>query len=83
MEINVEVRLAAVRSADLSNVEVSGGFVIVAIRQPDGHCIRNPTVGRQAGAGDVLIILGHQGALPQLARKARARAAVSFRGNAQ
>ncbi len=82
MEINVEVG-SPLCDQPLSDVEVSGGFVIVAIRQPDGHCVRDPKSDVKLGPGDVLIILGHQGSLPQLARRARARTAVSFRGNVQ
>ncbi|HEX4144566.1 MAG TPA: potassium channel protein [Pirellulales bacterium] len=82
MEISVQANSPMCDQA-IVDLEVSGGCVIVAIRQPNGHCIRNPTSDVKLTAGDVLIILGHQGALPQLARKARARAAVSFRGNTQ
>jgi voltage-gated potassium channel len=67
----------------LCDVEMSGGFVIVAIRQSDGHCIREPKSEAKLAGGDVLIILGHQGALPQLARRARARGTVSYRGSVQ
>lgn len=82
MEISVQANSPMCEQA-IAELEVSGGCVIVAIRQPDGHCVRNPQSDVKLSAGDVLIILGHQGALPQLARKARARAAVSFRGNTQ
>ena len=82
MEINVEAG-SPLCEQPLSDVEVSGGFVIVAIRQPDGHCVRDPKSDVKLGPGDVLIILGHQGSLPQLARRARARTAVSYRGQVQ
>jgi voltage-gated potassium channel len=82
MEINVQPNSPMCDQA-IADLEVSGGCVVVAIRQPDGHCVRNPQSEVKLSAGDVLIILGHQGALPQLARKARARTAVSFRGNVQ
>ncbi|HTU27668.1 MAG TPA: NAD-binding protein [Pirellulales bacterium] len=82
MEISVQAG-SPLCEQPLNEVEVGSGFVIVAIRQPDGHCVRDPKANVRLGPGDVLIILGHQGVLPQLARKARARTAVSFRGNTQ
>jgi voltage-gated potassium channel len=82
MEITVQAN-SPMCDQPISDLELGGGFVIVAIRQPDGHCARNPKSEVKLCEGDVLIILGHQGALPQLARKARARTAVSFRGNTQ
>jgi voltage-gated potassium channel len=67
----------------LSEAELGGGFVIVALRQPNGHCVRDMKSEVRLGPGDVLIILGHQGAAPQIARRARSRSAMSYRGNTQ
>jgi voltage-gated potassium channel len=67
----------------LGEVDLGSGFVIVAIRSPNGHAVRNPPPETKLSAGDMFILLGHQGALPQLARRARARTAISFRGYTQ
>ncbi len=67
----------------LSEVDVGTGVVIVAVRRPDGQCIRDMQASVKLGPGDIFIVLGQQGAVPQLARKARTRTAVSYRGAAQ
>ena len=67
----------------LSEVDVGTGVVIVAVRRPDGQCIRDMQASFKLGPGDIFIILGQQGAVPQLARKARTRTAVSYRGAVQ
>lgn len=61
------------------DVEVGGGFVIVAIKRPDGSLLRKPGADVVLCGKDVFVILGHEGSLPQLARKAKSRA-MSFRG---
>jgi len=61
------------------DVEVGGGFVIVAIKRPDGSLLRKPGADVVLCGKDVFVILGHEGSLPHLARKAKSRA-MSFRG---
>jgi voltage-gated potassium channel len=67
----------------LHEVDVGAGVVIVAVRRPDGQCIRDMQSSVKLGPGDIFIILGQQGVVPQLARKARTRTAVSYRGAVQ
>ncbi len=60
----------------IGNVEVSGqgGFVVVAIKKADGTMVRAPQPDSVLHAGDIFMILGHQEALPEIARRAsRAR----------
>lgn len=61
-------------------IEIGGGFVIVAVKKPDGSLICKPGAEVTLAGGDVFVILGHDGSLPQLARRAKTRAAISFRG---
>jgi len=80
-----EIQLAAgspLVGQKVGNVEVSGqgGFVVVAIKRPDGSLLRAPEPGVLLGPGDVFVILGHQEALPDLARRAKPRANVTYRG---
>ncbi|HEY1601778.1 MAG TPA: potassium channel protein [Pirellulales bacterium] len=66
----------------IGNVEVSGqgGFVVVAVKKPNGTIIRKPEPDVMLGPGDTFVILGHQEALPDLARRAKPRAAMTYRG---
>lgn len=61
-------------------IEVGGGFVIVAVKKADGTLVCKPAAESLLTSGDVFVILGHEGSLPQLAKKAKARAAMTFRG---
>jgi len=55
----------------VGDIELSGGFVIVAIKRADGSLRRAPESGVALLAGDTFIILGHQDAVPNLTRRAR------------
>jgi voltage-gated potassium channel len=50
----------------------TGGFVLVAIKKTDGTLVRatDPSLGIRAG--DVLVIMGHREAIPNLERRAKA-----------
>ena len=56
-----------------------GGFVLVAIKRPDGSLARATDPTAKIAAGDTLVILGHQEALPQFTRKAKGSTA-AYRG---
>lgn len=58
----------------------SGGFVIIAVRQADGTLLRDPRDDLQLAAGDVVILVGHSAALPQLRQKAKTKSTLSYRG---
>jgi voltage-gated potassium channel len=66
----------------LGDVETSGraGFVIVAVKKKDGSTTRGTDPSTRLAAGDGLIILGHREALPQLTRRAKSAAQVTYRG---
>ena len=55
----------------LSEIEVSGGhaFLIVAIRRVDGTISLRPDAETRLACGDVIIVLGHAGDIPQLATR--------------
>ncbi|HEY4312005.1 MAG TPA: potassium channel protein [Pirellulales bacterium] len=66
----------------VGNVEVSGqgGFVVVAVKKADGTVIRAPQPETPLALGDVFMILGHEESLPEIARRAKPRAAMTYRG---
>ncbi len=66
----------------VGNVEASGqgGFVVVAITRADGSLLRAPEPGVLLKPGDVLVILGHHEALPELANSAKPLAKATYRG---
>lgn len=66
----------------IGDIEVSGsgGFVVVAIKRPDGVFIRNPKPADKLNLGDLFVILGHSEDLPQLAKRAAPRATITYRG---
>lgn len=57
------------------------GFLIVGLRHPDGSTVLNPSLDIQLSAGDVVIVLGREGDMPQLVRKFRADThRITYRG---
>lgn len=78
-----EIELAAnspLVGQTVGDVELGGsGFVVVAVKRPDGALLHNPAADTALGTGDVFIVLGHLAALPQLARRSKTRT-VAFRG---
>jgi voltage-gated potassium channel len=82
-EIELDSRSELVgQSVGSIEISGSGGFVVVAIKRPDGTLLRAPDAGVKLSAGDVFVILGHSDTLPQLNRRARPRAGISYRGAA-
>ncbi|MGE0536001.1 MAG: TrkA family potassium uptake protein [Pirellulales bacterium] len=63
----------------VANIELGGGFVIVGIKKPDGSFLQHPSPETPLAAGDVVLILGHEEAVPQLARRARPQS-MKYRG---
>lgn len=67
----------------LSAIEVRSnhGFLIVGLRRPDGTTIVNPAPTTALTQGDVVIVLGHDDDIPQLAERFRPGGRVmSYRG---
>jgi voltage-gated potassium channel len=57
----------------VGNLERSNaGFVIVALKRPDGSLVRALDQEIEIVAGDVIVLMGHQHALPELIHRARA-----------
>ncbi len=67
----------------LSAIEVRSnhGFLIVAIRHPDGSTQLHPPAETRLAAGDVVIVLGHDDDIPQLAQRfAASKKKLTYRG---
>jgi voltage-gated potassium channel len=64
----------------VGDVELGGGFVLVAVKRRDNSVVRKPAPALALEVGDVLMILGHSEALPQIVRRAKPRTAVTYRG---
>ncbi|PQO35233.1 potassium channel protein [Blastopirellula marina] len=57
------------------------GFLIVGIRHPDGSTILNPPPETRLIAGDIVIVLGHDDDIPQLAERfSSAKSKIMYRG---
>lgn len=68
--------------ATVSDMEVrgKGGFLVVALRKPDGTTIVHPQHEMLLEAGDTVILMGHRGDLPQFAQKYVLRRDIRYRG---
>jgi len=67
----------------LSAIEVRSnhGFLIVGLRRPDGMTVVNPPTTMALAAGDVVIVLGHDDDIPELAERFSAAAKkITYRG---
>ncbi|TWT33070.1 potassium channel family protein [Blastopirellula retiformator] len=57
------------------------GFLIVGIRHPDGSTILNPPPESRLIAGDIVIVLGHDDDIPQLAERfSSSKGKIMYRG---
>ncbi|QDT09604.1 potassium channel family protein [Stieleria marina] len=67
----------------LSEVEIRGNhsFLVVGVRHTDGKVQLNPKTSLKLVPGDVVIVLGHQDDLPEIARRfLRKRPKMTYRG---
>ena len=67
----------------ISEIEIRGNhsFLIVGIRQVNGAVQLNPQPTEILQPGDVVIVLGHQDDLPEIARRfVRKRPKMTYRG---
>jgi len=57
-----------------------GTFIIVALRRASGEVIVHPGHDLYLAKGDVLILMGHQGDMPNFAQQAAVRREIRYRG---
>lgn len=65
---------------NVASVEVSGGFVLVAVKRGDGSLVRDPRADLQLLLDDTLMLVGRHGTLPQLTRRMVPHGAGTYRG---
>ncbi|NJM86090.1 MAG: potassium channel protein [Cyanobacteria bacterium CRU_2_1] len=71
--------LAGGTIADLE-VRGKGTFIVVALRKPDGEIITHPSHSTRVEAGDIVIVLGHRGDIPQFSRLYNIKRKLRYRG---
>ncbi|WP_425396075.1 potassium channel family protein [Aeoliella sp.] len=66
----------------VADIELGGnqGFLIVAVRKSGGNVLVDPDPTTTLAAGDAVIVLGHHGDLPQLAKRYTSKKEVYYRG---
>jgi len=67
----------------ISEIEIRGNhsFLIVGVRRVDGHVQLNPQPSEILHPGDVVIVLGHEDDLPEIARRfIRKQPKMAYRG---
>jgi Trk K+ transport system NAD-binding subunit len=65
----------------VGEIEAGGaGFVIVAVKRPDGSLARATDSTLKINVGDAIVLLGHNEVTPQLIRRARASLGQVYRG---
>nr|WP_261361112.1 potassium channel protein [Aeoliella straminimaris] len=66
----------------VADIELGGnqGFLIVAVRKGAGNVLVDPDPTTKLAAGDAVIVLGHHGDLPQLAKRYASSKEVYYRG---
>jgi len=79
LTISLDSPLAGKTVSDME-VRGKGGFLVVALRKPDGTTIVHPQHEMLLEAGDTVILMGHRGDLPQFAQKYVLRRDIRYRG---
>jgi voltage-gated potassium channel len=66
----------------IGDIEVRGnlGFLVVAIRHKSGAIEMNPASDSALDGGDIVVVLGHQEDIPQLAERYVLKQQVTYRG---
>lgn len=66
----------------LSDIDLKGNrsFLIVAVRRSDGEILVDPPGDCELSGGDTVIVLGHEGELPQLAKRYSGKKEIRYRG---
>ncbi len=87
-EIDIQVNELAV-SADsallgrtIGDVEIhgKGTFIIVALKRADGTIVIHPGHQEALSEGDTVMIMGHQGDMPNFAQRSAAKSQLRYRG---
>jgi len=71
--------LAGTTVADLE-FQGNRGFLIIAVRQADGTVVNQPPGTMVLNGGDTVIVMGHQGVIPQLANRYHLKPKLRYRG---
>lgn len=69
----------------IGDIEIrgKGGFIVVALRKMDGSITIHPGHHVSLDAGDTVIVLGHQGDIPQFAQSYALKRQMQYRGARQ
>ncbi len=78
-ELQLDGTLAGGTIGDLE-LRGKGTFIIVALRREGGEVLVHPPQTTAIAAGDVLIVMGHQGDMPNFAQQAALRRQIRYRG---
>jgi voltage-gated potassium channel len=78
-ELTVDTALVGGTVGDLE-VRGKGTFIIVALRRADGQVVVHPGRDLFLAKGDVLMLMGHQGDMPNFARQAALKREMRYRG---
>ncbi|PSN17792.1 potassium channel protein [filamentous cyanobacterium CCP5] len=80
-ELLVEPKSSLV-GGTIGDIEVSGKgtFIIVALRRADGETIIHPSRDVFLAQGDAVILMGHQGDMPQFAKRYALKREMRYRG---
>ena len=78
-ELQVDGGMAGGTISDLE-MQGKGTFIIVALRRVEGEVLVHPSRDTYLAKGDVLIVMGHQGDMPNFARQAALRRQMRYRG---
>ncbi|MBE9177987.1 potassium channel protein [Oculatella sp. LEGE 06141] len=73
---------SALVGATVGDLEVrgKGTFVVVALRQSNGKTVTHPSHSIVLRGGDIVIVLGHRGDIPQFVRQFEIRRQLRYRG---
>lgn len=79
LEVKQNSRLLG-RTIGEVEVRAKGAFIVVALRQLDGKTLNRPSISLSLNVGDVLILLGHQGAIAKFAHRYQYQSELSYQG---
>ncbi|PZD73499.1 Voltage-gated potassium channel Kch [Acaryochloris thomasi RCC1774] len=79
LEVKKNSRLLG-RTIGEVEVRAKGAFIVVALRQLDGETINRPGVSLSLNVGDVLVLLGHEGAIAKFAHRYQYQSELSYQG---
>ncbi|MGF1477994.1 MAG: potassium channel family protein [Cyanophyceae cyanobacterium] len=69
------------RTMNRLEVQGRGSFITIALCRQDGTLVKNPQPGVVLEAGDRVIVLGHQGDLPRIAKANELKSKMRYRGS--